>query len=270
MKRFAIIGLLAAALFCGTGARAQHTLGFVVGYGMGNARFQPTQETRAIWGMYSGGLTWRYYGKQRFVGGFGIDLEFQQQGFSFATNASQVEEKKDYKYYTRHVNSVVLPIVWQPHAYLFKRHVRVYLEAAATFSYNISSTYEDEVARDAGTADWKGDYHFKVERDNRWGYGLAGGAGIAFLIRRFELNLRARYYFGYSDIVRNRNKYADNSTDGTENPFWSTPLRSPMDNLNISIGLSYRFNKEGFDTWFVPRHKREKTDVEFKYDQKKR
>ena len=91
-----------AALAAWQGASAQHTLGFTVGYGMGNGRFQPQQEMRAIWGLYSGGLSWRYYGKQRFVGGFGIDLEFQQQGFSFATNASQVEEKKDYLYYTRH------------------------------------------------------------------------------------------------------------------------------------------------------------------------
>lgn len=270
MKRFAIIGLLTAALLGCASARAQHTLGFVVGYGMGSARFQPTQETRGVWGMYSAGLTWRHYGKQRFVGGFGADLEFLQQGFSFALNASQVEDKKDYKYYTRRVNSVVLPIVWQPHAYLFKHRVRLYLEAAATFSYNISSTYEDEVLRDAGRSDWRGDYPFKVERDNRWGYGLAGGAGIAILIRRFELNLRARYYFGYSDIVRNRNKYADNTTDGAENPFWATPLRSPMDNLNISIGLSYRFNKEGFDSWNTPRRKREKAGVEFSYDKKNR
>lgn len=50
------------------GASAQHTLGFTVGYGMGNGRFQPQQEMRAIWGLYSGGLSWRYYGKQRFVG----------------------------------------------------------------------------------------------------------------------------------------------------------------------------------------------------------
>ena len=156
-----------AALAAWQGASAQHTLGFTVGYGMGNGRFQPQQEMRAIWGLYSGGLSWRYYGKQRFVGGFGIDLEFQQKGFSFATNASQVEEKKDYLYYTRHVNSVVLPIVWQPHFYMLRNHVRIYLEAAATFSYNISSTYENEQARANGSAGWKGDYPFKNVLDRK-------------------------------------------------------------------------------------------------------
>lgn len=256
--------MLVGALVAAREAAAQHTLGALVGYGMGSGRFEPKQESRAIWGMYSGGLSWRYYGTQRFVGGFGIDLEFLQQGYSFAPNASAVDDKADYLYYTRRINSVVLPVVWQPHVYLLRNRVRVYLEAAATFSYNFSSTYENQYARAQGKEDWRGDYRFRLSRDNRWGYGLAGGGGIAFLIRQFELNFRARYYFGYSDILRNRTRYADNATDGSENPFWATPLRSPLDNLTISVGLSYRFNKEGFQSW-KPRPKREKNREVFKY-----
>lgn len=261
--------LAAGALFCLEGALAQHTLGVIGGYGMGSGRFDPKQETRATWGLYSGGLTWRYYGKQRYVGGFGVDLEFQQQAYSFATNASQVDDKKpaNLLYYTRRINSVVMPVVWQPHIYLVKNHVRVYLEAAATFFYNFSSTWEQEYfvnteTKEKGTRG--GDYAFKLPRDNRWGYGLAGGGGVAFLIRRFELNFRVRYYFGYSDILRNRNRYYDNSDDGPENPFYTTPMRSPLDNLTISVGLSYRFNKQGSETW-KPRAKRQKNREVFKF-----
>ena len=263
-RRFKNLLLFAAAVCCWQGVAAQHTLGFTAGYGMASARFDPKQEMKGMWGIYTAGLTWRYYGAQRFVGGFGIDLEFLQQGFSFATNASLVEEPKDFRYYTRHINSVMLPIVWQPHIYMLRHRVRVYLEAAATFSYQLSSDYEDESAKASGMADWKGDYNYKTARDSRWGYGLAGGGGISFLIRRFEINVRARYYFGLSDVVRNRNKYADNGIDGSENPFWTTPMRSPLDNLTISVGLSYRFNKEGFSTW-KPRPKREKNREVFKY-----
>lgn len=252
--------------FAARSASAQHTLGVVAGYGMASARLDPQQEMKGIWGMYSGGVSWRYYGTQRFVGGFGIDLEFLQQGFSFAPNASTIEDEKDYRYYTRRINSVVLPIVWQPHVYLFHNHLRLYLEAAATFSYHLSSTYENEVAHDAGEADWKGDYRFKTVRDNRWGYGLAGGAGVALLVKQFEINLRVRYYFGYSDIVRARTKYADNTEDGAENPFWATPMRSPLDNLNISIGFGYRFNKKGFNSWNVRRPKREKNNETFNFN----
>ncbi len=263
-RKYAIWMLLTAALLLSRGAAAQHTFGVTMGYGMSTGRLEPKQQMRAIWGQYQAGLTWRYYGTQRFVGGFGVDLEFLQQGFSFATNASLVDEPKDYLYYTRRINSIMLPIVWQPHFYLLRNHVRFYLEAAATFSYNLSSTYEDETLRDQGDPDWKGTYEFKTVRDNRIGYGLAGGAGLAILIRRFELNLRARYYFGLADLLRNRNKYSGNANDGVENPFYATPLRSPMDNLMISVGVSYRFNKEGFQTW-KPRPKREKRREGFNY-----
>ena len=258
-----MICLFLGAVLCGGTAAAQHTLGVTGGYGYGNARFYPDQETRAVWGCYTAGVTWRYYGPQRFVGGFGIDFEYLQRGFSFLQNPTE-EDPAKYQWYTRRVKSLMLPIVWQPHFYMLRNHVRIYLEAAATFSYNISSTYENEQARANGSAGWKGDYPFKLARDNRWGYGLAGGGGIALLIRRFEINVRARYYFGLSDIVRNRNKYADNGIDGSENPFWATPMRSPLDNLTVSVGLSYRFNKEGFSTW-KPRPKREKNREVFKY-----
>lgn len=271
IRHIRILILSAVSVIAVQGVVAQHTLGFIAGYGMGSGRFDPKQETRAIWGLYSGGLTWRYYGQQRYVGGFGVDLEFHQQAFSFATNYSQVDEKDpaNYLYYTRRINSVVLPVVWQPHFYLLKNHVRVYLEAAATFFYNFSSTWEQEYFLDSETkqkGSYGGNYAFKVPRDNRWGYGLAGGGGVAFLIRRFEVNFRVRYYFGYSDIVRNRNRYYDNSSDGPENPFYTTPMRSPLDNLTISVGLNYRFNKEGFETW-KPRPKREKNREGFKFGQ---
>lgn len=262
MKRIILILLLGIAA---QQAAAQHTLGVVAGYGSANARFYPKQETRSTWGMYSGGLSWRYYSSQFIVGGIGVDLEFVQQGFSYCPYASMYEDESEYVYYDRKVNSVILPIVWQPHIYAFNRHLRIYMEAAATFWYNISSTYENHIAEESGATDWKGDYEFKTARDNRLGYGLAGGGGAAVLIRQFEINFRVRYYFGLSDLVRNRTKYAGNTIDGSENPFWATPLRAPTDMFTISIGLSYRFNKNGFTEWYVPRPKREKNKETFNY-----
>lgn len=257
--------LLAAALLLAGTAAAQHTLGVTAGYGMGSSRLYPKQETRGVWGLYSAGVQWRYYGTQRYVGGFGIDLEFLQRGFSYAPYASSTENEADYQWYTRKVNSILLPIVWQPHIYVARNRLRIFLEASAFFSYNISSTYVNEVARDAGKPDWEGKYTFVTARDNRWGYGLAGGGGFAVLVKQFEISLRVRYYFGYSDIVRNRNKYSGNSGDSPANPFASTPIRSPLDNLNVSIGLSYRFNKEGFNVWKVCRQKAPRNDERFNY-----
>ena len=261
--------LVAAGLFAALGVRAQHTLGISGGYGTGTVRFNPQQETRSVGGRYSAGLSWRYYSATRFVGCVGVDLKLLQRGFSYAPYASITENEADYRYYTRKLNSITMPLVWQPHFYLANRHLRVYLEAALTVSYHFDSSYENEVALDNGVEPWRGKYEFKLPRDNRWGYGLAGGGGVALLFGRYELSAGVRYYFGYSDLLRNRSKYYDNVTDNTaENPFWYTPQRSPMDNMMIRVGIAYRFAPE-FKSWSVKPPKREKQKAGFNFGPKK-
>ena len=156
------------------------------------------------------------------------------------------------------------PDAWGRHCCMVPNDSWCTAWAASSLSYGRSSTCGNGQAGQRGAADWRGDYTFKTPRDNRWGYGLAGGGGIALLIDRFELNFRVRYYFGYADILRNRNRYADHGIDGSENPFAQTPMRSPLDNLMISVGVNFRFNKEGFETW-KPRPKRAKAPEAFTY-----
>ena len=155
----------------------------------------------------------------------------------------------------------MLPLVWQPHFYMARNHLRFYIEAAVFFSYNMSSTY----VYDDNPSKGGGDYPYKSVRDNRLGYGLAGGAGFSLLFGQVEFGLRARYWFGYSDLLKNRNKYYDSATDGQENPFYYSPLRSPLDNITLSITLGWRFNKGGFDSWNVKREKRSRSREVFKY-----
>lgn len=258
--------LTAAAVIAAVAAHAQHTLGVFGGAGTATARFYPAQETRMVSGRFDFGLSWRYYSLPRYVGAVGVDLELLQRGFSYGYTYRTVlddrgEEMREYSYYTRRFNSLMLPVVWQPHIYLARNRIRVYLEAAATFSYNFSGDYEYE---DTGE---KGRYEMRAERDNRWGYGLAGGGGFALLLGRYEIGVRARYYFGYADILRNRNRYFDNAADGRENPFVSTPLKSPIDNLALSVTLAYRFNRAGFDSWFYKPPRRERRQREFRFSE---
>ena len=259
-----MIFLVAVALLATIGkASAQHTLAITGGAGMTTSRLYPAQETRPIWGVATGGIQWRYYTDERFVGGIGADLEYMQRGFSYSPDAYRHEDEKDYNYYTRKVNSLVLPMVWQPHFYLFKNHLRIYLEAGITFTLNMSATYTNELTNKSDR------YNFKVVRDNRFEYGLAGGGGIDVLVRQIEFGVRVRYYFGYSDLMRNRNKYYDNATDGLENPFRLTPLRSPIDNINVSVTLAYRLSKDGFKEWTYKPKKMSRTR-DFSFQQSKR
>jgi hypothetical protein len=267
MKKIVLKTLfLALAIGFASSASAQHTFGVSGGMGAATARFYPQQEMKMLMGGTNFGLSWRYYSLPRFVGAVGVDLEYMQRGFSYGYSYSlstspKGEEIRDYSYYTRRLNSIMLPIIWQPHVYLAKNHIRLYLEAALTFSYNFGGDYEYD---DTGVKD---SYNWRLERDNRWNYGLAGGGGFALLFGRYELGVRARYYFGYADLMRNMNKYYDNATDGLENPFNQTPMRSPIDNINLSITLAYRFNKEGFQEWFHKPAKRDRSDKEFRFQQ---
>lgn len=259
-----IFTLVAALLMLGQSAQAQHTVGVFGGMASATARFFPKQEMKSVWGLGNFGASWRYYSLPRFVGAVGADLELLQRGFSYGYTYKTVldekgNEQREYSYYTRQLNSLMMPLVWQPHFYMVNNHVRVYLEAALTFSYNFGGDYSYSDKDESGKYDWR------IERDNRWNYGLAGGGGIALLLGRYEVGFRARYYYGYADLLRNRNKYYDNATDGPENPFSYTPLKSPIDNLTFNITLAYRFNPDGFLEWtYKPTHRRgEKREFKF-------
>lgn len=244
-------------------ASAQHTLTVTGGTGASYARFYPTEVTKWIWGCESFGLSWRFYSpKPRFVGAIGLDLDYLQRGFSYAyyDNPETVTDEfgnqkiiHHYQYYTRRVNSLMLPFVWQPHIYAARNRIRIFAEAAVVFSYNISSSYEYQNNRFPSNK-----YEWKIPRDNRFGYGLAGGVGFAVLLGQAEVGLKAKYDFGYSDILKNRNKYYSNDTDGRENPFGYQPLRSPVDNLTFLVSVGWRFDARGFDEWFVVRPKKER------------
>lgn len=212
---------------------AQHYFGARVGYGSGSVRLYPPKETGGVMGLYSGGFSWKYYSPERYVGGVGIDVEFMQKGYRdprpglYPTLPGDTTTS-----YYRYINSVQVPFMWQPHVYVLNRKVRIFMNFAITFSYNINSRYEwrSEVE---GLLE-KGDYEMKLVRDNRFGYGLAGGMGIGYLRNRYEFVAEVRYYYGYSDILKSRNYYKDN--------FY---LRSPLDNLNFSMGIYYRLGKGG-------------------------
>lgn len=269
-RRLLFVCAFAALLSAHLTASAQHTLGLVGGGGMTNSRLYPAEERRAIWGVMSGGVSWRYYSEPRFVGGVGLDLEYIQRGFSYAPdshlhiNADGKPDKGSYHYYTRRYNTLSLPVVWQPHVYLLKNHLRFYLEAMLNFELNLNAHYDYRL-HDGSLV--SAPYNMTTVRDNRFGYGLAGGGGLDVLVGCVEFGVRVRYYFGLSDVMRNRNKYYDNGLDDKlENPFGATPLRSPVDNLMISFKVGIRLSRGGFTEWNIKRPKRDKRQEVFKFN----
>ncbi len=269
--RVAVMTLLLAATVGSTGsAEAQNVVGIIGGYGSSKDAIYPAQKSRSIYGLPNFGITWRNYTAERYVGCFGIDLEYMKRGFSYAPYASYYEEGEELLYYTRTINTILLPIVWQPHVYMLYRRVRLFGEAAATFSYDISSEYDNDYAEGIYGDEIvsSGEYEYMTARDNRIGYGLFFGGGLALILGRYEFMAKVKYYWGLSDVVRNRNKYYSNNLDGAENPFYYTPIRSSLNGFMLNFGIAYRFDAEGFKSWRVKREK-VKMGSDFGYTGKK-
>ncbi len=245
--------LLAVCSVCiPTRAFAQHYVGVRAGYGGGSPRLYPIIDSKTNWGMLHGGVSWKYYTGEKVLGGIEADLLFMQQGFAygdrymFSGSRFGGQPSDTTGRYELTVNSIVIPLMLQPHFYLFQQRLRIFLNAGVTFSYHIGGRYEvtsNLKGRYTGNGDQlgthtlaKGKYTLERLRDNRWGYGLVGGGGITWSFGQWEIMSEVRYYMGYSDIWRNKNKYLHK-----DNRF----LRSWMDNLQISVGAYYRLGKGG-------------------------
>ncbi|MFI3324260.1 MAG: PorT family protein [Rikenellaceae bacterium] len=273
MKRFIFICLASLLLAIGS-LQAQNTFGFTQGFGSGFVRSYPSIESKSIYGLSTTSLQWRNYSPTLFVGCFGIDVELMERGFAYApytvtNNTDDGKKASELLYYYRYINSVMVPIVWQPHIYAFHNRVRIFGDASVTFGYNYYSEYKNELYQSyyPSADDWEGEYEMRSERDNSFSYGLAFGGGITYLHGRYEFQVSMRYYFDYSDILKNRTQYYSNNTDGPENPFSYTPLRSPIDNINIKVGVSYRVGKaNGYSSWGTERMRSTGLRDGFEYD----
>lgn len=213
-------------------ARAQHYFGIRGEYGNASSRieFERGFENQSIWGLYSGGVAWKYYTDEKFLGGLEVNALYMQQGFKKLWRNNQTAEPDSA--YVRNVDVVMVPIMWQPHIYMFKQRLRVFMNAGVTFSYVIGSS-EKEINYVTGETE-KRDYQMRLTRDNRFAYGLCGGGGASWAFGRLEVFAEARYYIGYSDILKNSNKNEENEH-----------LRSPLDAMRFSVGMFWRMGSGG-------------------------
>ncbi len=221
-----IILLVCAALFLAVGTvPAQHYLGVRGGYGGGTCGFKPDKETGYIWNMYMGGVSYKYYGRQLFVGGVEIDLNYTQKGYKYD------KFKGSDTSFQQRFNCIELPVMWQPYFYMFNRHAKFFLNLGANISYNIESSTQIVSKKDGVLND--NPYEFELVRDNRWGYGLSGGAGLSVIAGRIEVSIEGRYNFGFSDFLKNATKYDGN------------PLRSPLHTVYGMASVYVRLGKGG-------------------------
>ena len=243
---FFILHFLLFMLAAGS-VSAQHYVGVKGGYGAAMGRFYPKPDKSLFaWNKYTGGVMWKYYSDQQVVGGVSAELEYQTRGYTITRGLPS--KTGNYMAETRTVNSITMPLIWQPHLYLAKQRIRVFINAGFTLSYNLGFgdtatetryTYDENTGIQTSTATTV-PYIMGVAKDVRWNYGICGGLGFGVLFGRFEVFAEARYYFGMSDILRNKTTYTFNDVN-----WGSGSIRSELDNLFINVGFFFRLGKGG-------------------------
>lgn len=200
-----------------------HYVGLRGGYGAGSVRFEPQRNSQMYLGMLNFGVGYRFdVPKQKYVGCIEVDLEYMEKGYKYETfNESGIFNSRKY-------STITLPILWQPYLPLSKNgYSRFHLNLGPFFSYALAGTtgtYDKN--NDITTND--GPYKYDPLRDNRWEFGITAGAGITFAIKRFNIGIDFRYNIALSDTFKGAIKYTGN------------PFRSPVDQMNLSMSLSYR------------------------------
>lgn len=163
----------------------EHYFGIRGGYGISTASYEPYMgDIKSVSGI-DFGVAYKLYAEKYM--GTQIELSSIQTGYQLA----------DTTYTGR---AVELPLMAQ--GFLRFGGFRVFLNAGVFGSYIISQDIEKP--DDSGIMHTQS-YSF-TDRDKRFDYGILGGGGFAFQLKKIELQIEARYQYGFGYIMKPRYK----------------------------------------------------------------
>lgn len=182
--------------------RHNFAVGVNGGINLSKASFSPSVTQKNTMGI-NGGLTARYISEKYFsmICGAQLEVNFSQRGWE--------EYHKDYPSlsYTRTLNYVEIPFLAHL-AFGKDRGMQFFIHAGPQIAFFLNDSEQQ-------SGDWEGTLadgaylettqHGK-KIDNRFDYGIAGGAGIELRTRAGNFLLEGRYYYALSDFYGNSKK----------------------------------------------------------------
>jgi hypothetical protein len=182
---FKIIVVLVLFLFPNSLFSQEHYFGIRGGYGISSIGFNPDQgDNESVSGMDLG-VVYKLYAEK--LMGTQIELNWVQKGYKLVDTI-----------YTG--KAIELPLMAQ--VSLRFGGFKVFANGGIFGTYMISQDVEkpDESGVMHTTS-----YSF-TDRDNRFEYGLLGGGGLAFQLKKFEIQLEARYQYSLGYMMKPRYK----------------------------------------------------------------
>lgn len=216
MRRYIIIVLIVFPVFCWS----QVYVGIKTGYSpLSMISFKP--DVKAV--IFTGerldyGLVLKYYDNKwiGFQGEFNVTQRGYNRPYRSTSDTSQLRRVNNY---------VELPIFLQLHINL--AGVYLHVNAGCYAAYMISA----KQGVDTSGSMILTNYQFNILRDNRFDYGLVGGAGIGHEFRWGVIQVEARFSYGYADLY----KYT----------YTGMPEESKAIVQNVSLSYMYNFSKLG-------------------------
>lgn len=180
--------------------RQNFALGVNGGINLNSVSFSPSVKQKNQMGI-TGGVTARYISEQYFkmICGAQIEVNFSQHGWD--------EYYKDYPNlgYTRTMNYVEIPFLAHL-AFGKERGMQFFIHAGPQIGFFLNDKYTI-------TGDWSelANTNIVTEQhdksvDNKFDYGIAGGAGVELRTKAGNFILEGRYYYALSDFYASAKK----------------------------------------------------------------
>ncbi len=178
--------------------RQNFAIGINGGANYSNVSFQPTIKQNGLMGI-TGGLTARYISEKYFamICGVQVELNYAQRGWD-----EKFDQPGDDRAYSREMNYMEIP---------FLAHLAFGKDRGAQFFLNlgpqIGFMLNDKEKRSGTWSETQlNQEQYGKSIQNKFDYGIVGGAGLEIRTKAGNFLLEGRYYFGLADFYNSTKK----------------------------------------------------------------
>jgi len=172
------------------------SVGINGGVNFASVTLSPTVKQGSLMGI-NGGITARYISEKYFsmICGVQLEINYSQRGWK-----EKLEEEQTGDPYFRTMNYIEMPFLAHL-AFGRERGVRFFLNLGPEVAFLISEKETTKEYTKLSTT-----FQYGKMADNKFDYGITGGAGLELRTKAGNFLVEGRYYFGLADFYNNTKK----------------------------------------------------------------
>ncbi len=209
-------------------ARSQMLMGIKAGFNASKINFSPYFDQYNYFVRfnykpgYSGGLVFQYFSEKKL--GLQAELLYSQKGF-----ITHYDDQLNNQY-ERDIDYLSLPVI--THFYILQKNTTPFLLLG---TYGSLAIHSREIYYDNHAITREVNYTFNSSRDNRWEFGILGGAGIKRIFPFGTLQLQGEFSYSFTSLY----KWGARSDNTPLDAYFKIP--ETAESQVITISLSYLF-----------------------------